>query len=34
MVCETALEKLASWLQENSRTGVNTGSLYEPSIRD
>ena len=34
MVCETALEKRASWLQENSRTGVNTGSLYEPSIRD
>jgi methylenetetrahydrofolate--tRNA-(uracil-5-)-methyltransferase len=34
MVCETALEKLASWLQENSRTGAITGSLYEPSIRD
>lgn len=33
MVCETALEKLASWLQENSRIGA-TGRLYEPSIRD
>jgi methylenetetrahydrofolate--tRNA-(uracil-5-)-methyltransferase len=33
MVCETALEKLASWLQDNSRIGANTGRLYEPSIR-
>jgi methylenetetrahydrofolate--tRNA-(uracil-5-)-methyltransferase len=33
MVCETALEKLASWLQDNSRISANTGSLYEPSIR-
>ena len=33
MVCETALERLASWLQDNSRTGANTGRLYEPSIR-
>jgi methylenetetrahydrofolate--tRNA-(uracil-5-)-methyltransferase len=33
MVCETALEKLASWLQDNSTTGANTGRLYEPSIR-
>jgi len=33
MVCETALEKLASWLQENSAISA-TGRLYEPSIRD
>src|SRR5215467_5317225 len=35
MVCETALEKLASWLKENSstRTGEPIGGLYEPSIR-
>jgi methylenetetrahydrofolate--tRNA-(uracil-5-)-methyltransferase len=32
MVCETALERLASWLQENFRTGADTGR-YEPSIR-
>lgn len=33
MVCEQALEKLASWLQQNSSVAVPTGSLYEPSIR-
>jgi methylenetetrahydrofolate--tRNA-(uracil-5-)-methyltransferase len=33
MVCEMALKKLASWLQDNSRIGANTRSLYEPSIR-
>jgi hypothetical protein len=32
MVCETALERLASWLQENFRIGADTGR-YEPSIR-
>ena len=34
MVCEKALEKLASWLQNNFSTDAPaTGSLYEPSIR-
>jgi methylenetetrahydrofolate--tRNA-(uracil-5-)-methyltransferase len=34
MVCETALEKLASWLGHNtSAAAPATGSRYEPSIR-
>ena len=34
MVCETALEKLASWLRQNSSAGAPaTGSVYEPSVR-
>jgi len=34
MVCETALEKLASWLDHNtSAAAPATGSRYEPSIR-
>jgi methylenetetrahydrofolate--tRNA-(uracil-5-)-methyltransferase len=34
MVCELALEKLASWLHHNSSAGAPvTGDRYEPSIR-
>jgi len=34
MVCETALEKLASWLHHNASTAEpHTGSRYEPSVR-
>jgi methylenetetrahydrofolate--tRNA-(uracil-5-)-methyltransferase len=33
MVCEQALEKLASWLQQNFSAAALTGGLYEPSIR-
>ena len=34
MVCETALEKLASWLTKNLSTAAPaSGSLYEPSVR-
>jgi len=34
MVCETALEKLASWLKQNSTTAAPaSGSFYEPSVR-
>jgi methylenetetrahydrofolate--tRNA-(uracil-5-)-methyltransferase len=33
MVCELALEKLASWLHHNSSAGAPvTGDRYEPSI--
>ena len=35
MVCEKALEKLASWLQESSASLARAqGTLYEPSFRD
>ena len=35
MVCEKALEKLASWLQESSAAVARAqGTLYEPSVRD
>jgi methylenetetrahydrofolate--tRNA-(uracil-5-)-methyltransferase len=34
MVCETALEKLASWLKQNSSAAAPaSGSLYEPPVR-
>ncbi|HZD95568.1 MAG TPA: methylenetetrahydrofolate--tRNA-(uracil(54)-C(5))-methyltransferase (FADH(2)-oxidizing) TrmFO, partial [Candidatus Sulfotelmatobacter sp.] len=34
MVCEMALEKLGSWLQDNSATGSQAiRSVYEPSFR-
>lgn len=34
MVCEQALEKLTSWLQDTVRTGAQAaGGRYEPSIR-
>lgn len=35
MVCEKALEQLASWLQESSAAIARAqGTLYEPSVRD
>jgi methylenetetrahydrofolate--tRNA-(uracil-5-)-methyltransferase len=35
MVCEQALKKLTSWLQENQVAGAQAaGGRYEPSIRN
>jgi len=35
MVCEKALERLASWLRESAAVSMQTSmDTYEPSIRD
>jgi hypothetical protein len=35
MVCEKALESLASWLQESAAAATRaTAQTYDPSIRD